>query len=41
MEMNINEAIFDEVKNKLFDLPTDPLFKKVPENFPWKNTVTI
>lgn len=37
MEMNINEAIFDEVKNKLFDLPTYPLFKKVPEIFQNEN----
>lgn len=31
--MNINEALFEKVKNELFDLPTDLLFKKVPENF--------
>ena len=37
MEMNINEALFNEVKNKLLDLPTDPLFKKVPENFQNEN----
>lgn len=37
MDMNINEALFDEVKNKLFDLPTDPLFKKVSENFQNEN----
>ena len=37
MKMNINEALFDEVKNKLLDLPTDLLFKKVPENFQNEN----
>ena len=35
--MNINEALFNEVKNKLLDLPTDPLFKKVSENFQNEN----
>ena len=33
MKMNINKVLFDEVKNELFDLPTDPQFKKVSENF--------
>lgn len=33
MDMNINEALFEKVKNELLDLPTDPLFKKNPENF--------
>ena len=37
MKMNINELLFDEVKNKLFDLPTDLLFKKVSENFQNEN----
>lgn len=33
MKLNINEKLFNEVKNELLDLPTDPQFKKVPENF--------
>lgn len=37
MKLNINEKLFNEVKNELFDLPTDPFFKKVSENFQNEN----
>ena len=33
MKLNVNEALFNKVKKELLDLPTDPQFKKVPENF--------
>ena len=37
MKVKVNEALFEKVKNELLDLPTDPLFKKVPENFQNEN----